>query len=231
MERYRQRLPRFRSRVGATLRPTANTTIHIISAHLPHHATLDQTQQLLQTWQDNRPQLHHHPCVIGADWNETFNTHLHRATPARGDHVLEWMSTLKQSFPPQQDSAPTFHPYNKAMRSRRIDYISSSRHNLRRAAPIEGSRDVAFSDHDAFMAEVHARSHAGKTKRSLTHHPIKIKMLGVLVPPPPPAAHLGTVSPNLRSIAQKPQTQAGHRADPCRPKKATLEIHPVKAQG
>ena len=135
--------------VGATLHTTTGGKLHVISAHLPHHATLDQTHQILQAWQTEHPQLQHHPCIIGADWNETFITTSQTATTARGEVILDWLSQQNQHMPPQQDDAPSYHPYNTQLRPRRLDYISTSRKVLQHTAPIPGSREYALSDHDA----------------------------------------------------------------------------------
>ena len=231
MERYRHRLPRFGSHphsvtaegsIGATLHTTASPSHHF---HSPPSPRRPRAQQLLQTWQDSHPQ--HNPCIIGADWNETFNTQLQTATTSRGEIILGWMSTDNQHMPLQQDNIPSYHPYSKAMRSRRIDY--SSRKMVRHLTRQEGSPDAALGDHDAIMAEIITQPHMANTKQPFTHHPMKIKMLGARIPPPPPGGTpLGQPHPacsqHRRSIprtqipgkqaAQESQTQAGVRPNP-----------------
>ena len=105
--------------IATTLHTSAGTQIHALSIHLPQHATLEQTPQLIHTWQETHPQLQRHPCIIGADWNETFNTQSQAATTARGETILDWLSQHKQHMPPQRDDVPSYHPYNTTMRSRR----------------------------------------------------------------------------------------------------------------
>ena len=73
---------------GVTAYTTTGAAIHLISCHLPHHATADRTRQLLQTWQQAHPRLKQHPCIIGADWNETFSTTTQGAATTRGVALL-----------------------------------------------------------------------------------------------------------------------------------------------
>ena len=175
--------------IATTLHTKAGNQIHALSIHLPHHATLEQTHQLIRAWQDNHPQLQRHPCIIGADWNETFHTTSQAATTARGDIILDWLSQHKQYMPQQRDDVPSYHPYNTTMRSRRLDYVSTSRKVLAHAQPIPGSRDLASSDHEAVTATLTTKATSNQLQQKLTHHPMKIKALGARLPNPPPSAH------------------------------------------
>ena len=194
VEGYRHRLSRLGSTtatasIGATLHTNTGGSIHILSAHLPHHATLEQTHHHLQEWQASHTQLQQHPCIIGADWNETFNTDSQTATTARGDLILDWLSQHNHHLPPQHDNIPSYHPYNTQMRSRRLDYISTSRKVAQNIIPLERSRDFALSDHEAVVATVTYRDKQGTTSQTFTHHPMKLKQLGVKLPHPPANAH------------------------------------------
>ena len=175
--------------IGATLHTTKGSKVHVIAAHLPHHATLDQTHHILQAWQAQHPQLKHHPCIIGADWNETFNTASQTAATARGELIMDWLSQQNQHMPHQQDSTPSYHPYNTQVRSRRIDYLSTSRKILQHTSPIPGARDFALSDHDAVTSQITQHGNKEATSNTFAHHPRKLKMLGTSLPNPPAKAH------------------------------------------
>ena len=175
--------------IGATLYTAAGSKLHFIAAHLPHHATLDQTHHILQAWQEHHPQLQRHPCVIGADWNETFHTANQTATTARGEVILDWLSQQHQHLPHQQDNTPSYHPYNTQMRSRRLDYLSTSRKILQSISPVPGSRDYAQSDHDAVISHLTHNSKQEATANTYAHHPRKLKMIGAVIPRPPTNSH------------------------------------------
>ena len=175
--------------IGATLHTSTGGSIHVISIHLPHHATLEQTHRHLQQWQANHTQLQQHPCIIGADWNETFNTESQTAATARGDLILDWLSQHNHHLPPQHHNIPSYHPYSAQMRSRRLDCISTPRKVTQSIKPVEGSRDFALSDHEAVVATVACRDKQETTTQTFTHHPMKLKHLGVKLPHPPTNAH------------------------------------------
>ena len=175
--------------IATTLHAAAGNKIHVLSIHLPHHATLEQTHQLTQEWQDSHPQLQRHPCIIGADWNETFNTTNQAATTARGETILVWLSQHRQYLPQQCDNIPSYHPYNTTMRSRRLDYVSTSRKVLTQVQPVPESKNLASSDHEAVIATLTTKAANDQAQHKLTHHPMKIKALGAKIPSPPPAAH------------------------------------------
>ena len=214
--------------IEASLQTTKGSKLHIASAHLPHHVTLEQTHHVLHTWQTNHNQLHHHPCVIGADWNETFATDKQTATTAKGELILDWLSQQNQHLPPQQDNEPSYHPYNTTMRSRCLDYISSSRKILQQVGPIAGSRDFALSDHDAVIAEVEQRANNNTAKTNFAHRPMKLKSLGVHIPPAPPMAHpwnsLATLALSITEAYPKPKFQESKQLKQHRHKMTTGQI-------
>ena len=191
--------------IGATLHTTTGTSLHIISAHLPHHATLEQTQQLLHAWQDNHPHFRNHPCIIGADWNETFNTQLQTAVTSRGEIILEWISQHSQHMPPQQDDIPSYHPYHKTY-----------------------GRGSVPSDHDAVVAEITTQPYADATKQPFTHYPMKIKIMSARVPPPPPIAHpwdsLTHLALNIMEAYPKPKFQESRQLKQHKHKLGTGQI-------
>ena len=101
---------------------------------------------------------------------------------------MDWLSQQNQHMPHQQDSTPSYHPYNTQMRSRRIDYLSTSRKILKHASPIPGSRDFALSDHDAVTSQITQHGNKEATSNTFAHHPRKLKMLGANLPNPPAKA-------------------------------------------
>ena len=102
---------------------------------------------------------------------------------------MDWLSHQHQHMPQQQDSTPSYHPYNTQMRSRRIDYLSTSRNILQQAPPIPGSRDFALSDHDAVTSQITQHGNKEATSNTFAHRPRKLKMLGAITPNPPANAH------------------------------------------
>ena len=65
------------------------------------------------------------------------------AHTARGEEILHSFLEWGLVFPPQQLPVTSFHPYNTAMLSRRIDYV------LCRSFGVHPCRHQASSDHDA----------------------------------------------------------------------------------
>ena len=91
--------------ISTTIRcPHTAARCRYIAAHLPHHATVEQTAALMAEWGQTMPK---HKAWLGMDANETFT-----ATPGGGVQL-----------PPQDLATPTFHPYNTTMQSRRLDYL------------------------------------------------------------------------------------------------------------
>ena len=75
------------------------------------------------------------------------------------------------------------------MRSRRLDYVSTSRKVLTQVRPVPESRNLASSDHEAVVATLATKAANDRVQHKLIHHPMKIKALGANIPSPPPAAH------------------------------------------
>ena len=136
-----------------------------------------------------------------------------------------------------KDNTPSYHPYNTQMRSRRIDYLSTSRKILQSIFPIPGSGDYAQSDHDAVISQLTHSSKQEATPNTYTHHPRKLKMIGRAAEPPSQLAPLGQPrSPGSRCHRSIPQVQipgkqtaqatppqADVRADPSGPNSTALE--------
>ncbi|CAE7744136.1 unnamed protein product [Symbiodinium sp. CCMP2592] len=119
------------------------------SIHIPHHATLSATEQILQ-------ELHAHlqshaRAVLGIDANETFEpARQHRqvrACTARGEMLLEWFEEQGCHFPEQQLHEPSHYPYNTAFEPRRLDYVLAKK-LLCDPGKVLAQRDIATSDHE-----------------------------------------------------------------------------------
>ena len=90
----------------------------IISGHIPHHASLDETQEILQ-----------HKLVLGLDSGEVFaqsgvTPGFPRGTTARGGAIVHWMAEHSLLFPPQELHKPTHFLYS-GQTPRRLDYLAA----------------------------------------------------------------------------------------------------------
>ena len=99
--------------------------VNALSGHIPHHATIPQTQAILMEWGETLGTSH---LLLGMDANETFAPPIAAtagcyAQTGRGDVILEWTAEHKHHHPPpQQLHLPSYHPYNTLMQPRRLDY-------------------------------------------------------------------------------------------------------------
>ena len=91
-------------------------TLGVLSGHIPHHATVDETQQILEDWRHSKA-VNQRKLVVGMDANEVF--HHSDNTPgfpkgntARGDVILQWTAEHSLLFPPQELHKPTHYPYS-----------------------------------------------------------------------------------------------------------------------
>ncbi|CAE7898818.1 unnamed protein product, partial [Symbiodinium necroappetens] len=121
------------------------------SAHVPHHATIEATDEILDSLSQ---QLRHvHKAVLGVDANETF----HQATDGKAAH----------GDPEQMIHKSSHFPYNTRFQPRRIDYIM-----LKHLPSIQGDvlahRDVASSDHEPIWVQIEITS---TTHRPSEHAP------------------------------------------------------------
>ena len=120
-----------------------------VSLHIPHHATLSQTEQILQQLQPHADTTH--KAVLGVDANETFSAanlnKQHKANTARGELLLHWFEKRELHFPQQAIHLPSHFPYNNRLEARRLDYILT-RHLLCDQGGVLQHRDIATSDHE-----------------------------------------------------------------------------------
>ncbi|CAE7205709.1 unnamed protein product [Symbiodinium sp. CCMP2592] len=119
------------------------------SIHIPHHATLSITEQILQGVH-NHTTLHN-KAVIGMDANETFSSASQnkqiKAATARGELLLDWLDEERFYLPPQELQKASHFPYNTELLPRRLDYIFVKR-LLCDSGEVLAHRDVATSDRE-----------------------------------------------------------------------------------
>ena len=133
--------------ICTTLRQ-GNLRFLALSGHLPHHATLPEAADILNTWEQQY--LWEPKGVLGMDANETFRARTGTAVSsetARGELLLDHLTAGDFKFPLQGLSKPTYFPYNTAMLPRRLDYICT-RHMLSDEGMVHDKRDLARSDHE-----------------------------------------------------------------------------------
>ena len=162
--------------------------LRITSGHIPHHATIPQTEAILSTWEGIHPRGR---TILGFDANETFTppstgaTGCH-ATTGRGAITLDWLEHAGYTLPPQQLRTPSYYPYNPLMQPRRLDYIAT-----RGITPGEGKvhpcRDRAASDHDAVAVPVGKHKGGGPARATWgprrLRPPHQVQQLLVVSPP------------------------------------------------
>ena len=88
-----------------------------LSGHIPHHATIAQTERILGSWE---PTLTKARMILGFDANETYadpDGEGWRAQGGRGEAILEACARAGIQFPSQDLPTPTYHPYNTAQRA------------------------------------------------------------------------------------------------------------------
>ncbi|OLP91389.1 hypothetical protein AK812_SmicGene26920, partial [Symbiodinium microadriaticum] len=112
---------------------TGDFTFVGMSVHVPHHATIDQTNELLSECYDG---IHTgDKLIVGMDANEEFKQRQVGtvARTARGEVILLATSGVGGKFPPQDMDKPTHFPYNTVLRPRRLTTSSPTRSSWRRS--------------------------------------------------------------------------------------------------
>ena len=156
---------------GITTTLTTNTTrqaTQYIAGHIPHHATLAQAEEMLGGWQPTptKPRV-----ILGVDANETYtdpDQQGWRAHTGRGELILATLDSQGFCTPPQELHTPTYHPYNTAMESRRLDYVLCKGHGGGGGKVQVGSRHMASSDHDLVLLDLPTR-HSPAHRREQPH--------------------------------------------------------------
>ncbi|CAE7557635.1 unnamed protein product [Symbiodinium sp. CCMP2592] len=136
------------------------------SVHIPHHATLSTTEQILQELHNQT--TFHGKAIIGIDANETFacasqNKQIKAAT-ARGELLLDWLDEECFYLPSQELHKASHYPYNTELLPRRLDYIFVKR-LLCDSGDVLAQRDVATSDHEPVFVPLAQIRLAANTKR------------------------------------------------------------------
>ena len=85
--------------------------LRLASVHIPHHATITQTEEILDALGGV---VGGNKVVIGVDANETFERaeRGERAQTGRGEAILRWKAVSGFNLPRQQLHKPTRFPYN-----------------------------------------------------------------------------------------------------------------------
>ena len=213
----------------ATTLVTQRTTIRVLSGHIPHRATIPQTEAILHGWGD---MLQGRVAVLGMDANETFRPPLAGrpgcyASTGRGEVILEWLLSMSLKFPPQDLATPTYHPYNTTMRPRRLDYIAT-KGGTPDPGRVIACKDRAASDHDGVLLPW--GFHSGGGARRSTWGPRKLRpphQTEKLLRVPPPTGE--DPHQTLCAIA-KAITVPGGRADTFRESKALVHHRKLAQQ-
>ena len=153
--------PQHRANAYSCSLHTGGTSFTAISLHVPRHATVDQTNELLSV-SLGRIQSGV-KMIVGMDANEEFQERTVGtvAQTARGEAILFAVAdvAVEGRFPPQSMAEPSHFPYNKALRSRRLDYLVTKGIFLDEIH-VGDWRDIVGSDHEPIVgkAQVAARS-------------------------------------------------------------------------
>ena len=127
----------------------------VISGHIPHDATIDETQEILRDWQRSKA-MEQSRVVLGLDANEVITFPetapcFPRGTTARGEAILQWApENSTMVFPHQELHKPTHFPYS-GQSPRRLDYLAVRGTHLREGRVGE-HRDRAASDREPVLA-------------------------------------------------------------------------------
>ncbi|CAE7450816.1 pol [Symbiodinium microadriaticum] len=154
--------PQHRANVYSCSLHTGGTSFTGISLHVPHHATVDQTNELLS---DSLYRIQSGAkMIVGMDANEEFQERTVGtvAQTARGEAILFAIADVEGKFPPQSMTEPSHFPYNKALRSRRLDYLVTKGIFLDEIH-VGDWRDIVGSDHEPIVGK--ARMAATRRQR------------------------------------------------------------------
>ena len=154
--------PQHRANAYSCSLHTGGTSFTGISLHVPHHATVDQTNELLS---DSLERIQSGAkMIVGMDANEEFQERTVGtvAQTARGEAILFAVADVEGKFPPQSMTEPSHFPYNKALRSRRLDYLVTKGIFLDEIH-VGDWRDIVGSDHEPIVGK--ARMTATRRQR------------------------------------------------------------------
>ena len=154
--------PQHRANAYSCSLHTGGTSFTGISLHVPHHATVDQTNELLS---DSLERIQSGAkMIVGMDANEEFQERTVGtvAQTARGEAILFAVADVEGKFPPQSMAEPSHFPYYKALRSRRLDYLVTKGIFLD-GIHVGEWRDIVGSDHEPIVGK--ARMAATRRQR------------------------------------------------------------------
>ena len=166
--------------IGVTVRTPGK--VGVLNAHLPPKATLSDTGKQTTVWAGMQAMKHTKAIFLG-DLNETFiegrvsredwSTLQHKT--ARGAMLLQWLSDQDTQPPAQELGTPTYYPYNRLHRPRRLDYFFFK--GFEEGAPdkVHQLRHLASSDHDSATASmrIHLPHPNGRSSPPITQHGAK----------------------------------------------------------
>ena len=141
------------------LRQPDNKALGLLSGHVSHKFTIEQTATTLQEW-GRTPALKNPRLCVGLDANETFLQpggilgHSTLSCTGRGEQILQWFLEQDIYLPVQDMHLPSHFPYNPSLAARRIDYVAARRVRISDVS-VGRARDRASSDHEPILATVH----------------------------------------------------------------------------
>ncbi|CAE7730219.1 unnamed protein product, partial [Symbiodinium sp. CCMP2456] len=167
--------------VALTLTTAEGNKWGLLSAHVPHHATLARTETLMSGWEDAGA-LKQRRVLVGVDANEQFTPSQHtgggqqaQGHNSRAEAILAWKQRHGLRLPPQELHRATHYPYATDLQPRRLDYVL-----LKGCFSLEGTvgdaRDIARSDHEPVIVQLRTQVPKGnhhKTSCGPRHITIK----------------------------------------------------------
>ena len=130
-----------------------NQKMGVICAHIPHHATMEETSTILADMLHSvamkQPKL-----ILGLDANEVFSHSdsapaFPKGHTGRGETILEWCADNLLKFPKQQLHLPSHFPYS-GQQPGRLDYLAMRGVYLQ-GGHVGEHRDRAHSDHEPII--------------------------------------------------------------------------------
>ncbi|CAE7637897.1 unnamed protein product [Symbiodinium sp. CCMP2592] len=142
-----------RAGVATTLLLPTGKKVGLLSAHMPHHATIPRAEAIMLEWGECTA-LRCPKAVVGIDANEQFTPSEHashqeqaQGHTGRAESILAWLAHNHIRLPPQDLQAPSHFPYDTTQTPRRLDYVA-----IRGIFSLQGqvlqARDIARSDHE-----------------------------------------------------------------------------------
>ena len=156
------------------------TKIRCVSGHIPHHATIPETNDILTGWSGH---LGMGKLIIGMDANEVFTqpfTTTANSSTGRGERVLQWASEHSITFPLQDVNTPTHFPYNTRLTPRRPDHVAC-RSTSHKQGGVVACRHRAATDHDGVKLTLQLNIEKNRdSSEVVTWGPRRLKLEGVV---------------------------------------------------